>query len=203
MNLTVGDHAEKDKVEKSDANNRQTSMRTALKTDDSPTKDEIEATQMSWSVATGGVYLHSHISCSLAKLGFSNPTPVQASTLSASILGKRDIAAAAPTGSGKTLAYLIPILQFFLEDMDSDLNSDEVIYEWDSKHKMPLTALILCPTRELALQVCQEFDKLSRKAVPCGTIVGGLSEEKQKRILDVKRPPVLVATPGRLWSLVS
>jgi len=170
--------------------------------DANPTQDKIDETQTSWAATSGGVYLHNHICCSLAKLGFSYPTPIQASTLSASILGKRDIAGAAPTGSGKTLAYLIPILQFFLEERDL-LNTNEMDKRNNNQRFWPLTALILCPTRELALQVSQEFEKLSRRAVSCGNLVGGLSEEKQKRILDVKRPPILVATPGRLWSLVS
>jgi hypothetical protein len=157
-------------------------------------QEKMELVQTSWAVGTGGAYLHPHICYSLAKLGFSHPTPIQASTLAASILGKRDIAGAAPTGSGKTMAYCIPILQFFLENNNMENNNSI---------ESALTALILCPTRELALQVTTEFDKLSRKLVYCGSIVGGLAEEKQKRILDVKRPPVLVATPGRLWSLVS
>jgi hypothetical protein len=63
------------------------------------------------------------------------------------------------------------------------------------------------------MQVSKEFSKLidwsreinesSRSLIKCGTLVGGLSEQKQKRVLDLKRPPVLVATPGRLWDLVS
>jgi superfamily II DNA/RNA helicase len=73
-----------------------------------------------------------------------------------------------------------------------------------------LTALVLCPTRELAMQVSNEYSKLVKSTahdsyhnrIKCGSIVGGLSEQKQKRILNAKRPPVLVATPGRLWDLV-
>ena len=61
------------------------------------------------------------------------------------------------------------------------------------------------------MQVSMEFSKLIqatsdvnlKSLIRCGTIVGGLSEQKQKRVLDVKRPPVLVGTPGRLWDLVS
>lgn len=74
-----------------------------------------------------------------------------------------------------------------------------------------LIAMILCPTRELALQVSNEYSKLVistidepyHNRIKCGSIVGGLSEHKQKRVLDVKKPPVLVGTPGRLWDLVS
>lgn len=48
-----------------------------------------------------------------------------------------------------------------------------------------------------------ENEVSNQSTVKCGLIVGGLAEQKQKRVLDVKRPPVLVATPGRLWDLVS
>ena len=53
------------------------------------------------------------------------------------------------------------------------------------------------------MQVTNEFDVVSQKKVGCNFIVGGLSEHKQKRVLKVNRPPILVATPGRLWELVS
>ncbi len=73
-----------------------------------------------------------------------------------------------------------------------------------------LVALILCPTRELAMQVSNEYSKLVKSTsgepyfsrIKCGSIVGGLAEQKQKRVLNVNRPPVLVGTPGRLWDLV-
>ena len=128
--------------------------------------------------------------------------PIQASTLAASILGKRDIVGAAPTGSGKTLSYALPILQWLYTDREE---REEKLEQY------PLVALILCPTRELAMQVSNEFTKLIHESevtgsgpkIQCGTIVGGLAEQKQKRVLDFKRPPILVGTPGRLWELVS
>ena len=97
------------------------------------------------------------------------------------------------------MSYLLPILHTLLTEEEE---SQEI-------KRYPLTALILCPTRELAMQVSQEFAKLignasdDKSLIKCGTIVGGLSEQKQKRVLNQKRPPVLVATPGRLWDLVS
>ena len=54
---------------------------------------------MPWSIATGGVYLHPNLCQSLFRLGFTSPTPIQSSTLAASILGQRDVVGAAPTGS--------------------------------------------------------------------------------------------------------
>lgn len=99
------------------------------------------------------------------------------------------------------MSYLLPILHTLLTEEEEE-SSNETIKRY------PLTALILCPTRELAMQVSQEFAKLIGNAsteslIKCGTIVGGLAEQKQKRVLNQKRPPVLVATPGRLWDLVS
>ena len=67
---------------------------------------------------------------------------------------------------------------------------------------VPLEALILCPTRELALQVSDELSIASHGTVAVATIVGGLAEVKQARVLS-RKPPVVVGTPGRLWGLVS
>ena len=68
------------------------------------TKEQMDNIRVSWSVATGGVYLHPNICASLYRLGFTGPTPIQSSTLAASILGQRDVVGAAPTGS---VSYLI------------------------------------------------------------------------------------------------
>ncbi len=168
-------------------------------------QDDISRIQSSWATGTGGVYFHEKICASLHQLQFESPTPIQASTLAASILGQRDIVGAAPTGSGKTLSYLLPILQYLLSTEDKEISIAQ------PPPKSKLTALILCPTRELALQVSNEYSKLVSSTVnepyynriKCGSIVGGLSEQKQKRVIDEKRPPVLVGTPGRLWDLVS
>ena len=170
------------------------------------TESQITTLQTNWCVATGGVYLHPNICASLHTSQFHTPMPIQASTLAASILGKRDIVGSAPTGSGKTLSYVLPILQWIYTEREE---RTEIIQQY------PLIALILCPTRELAMQVSNEFSKLvqgdhsnglgvvrGEPKIQCGTIVGGLAEQKQKRVLDVKRPPVLVGTPGRLWELV-
>ena len=148
---------------------------------------EMSALQDSWMTATGGVALQKQICESLVKQGFQTPTPIQAATLPAAILGRRNIVGAAATGSGKTLAYLIPILQYLLER-----GSDE---------SLPLQALILAPTRELALQVADECEKLMPKTT--ATIVGGLAPHKQARILDKRKPPIVIGTPGRLWQMVS
>jgi len=162
---------------------------TSTKTNDTtPDSSKVERMQTSWMMATGGVELHPTLCTSLLQQNFWTPTPIQSATLPAAIMGRRNVVGAAPTGSGKTLAYLLPILQTLLSQQDDALRS--------------LQALILTPTRELALQVSKECDKLVGKKY-CATIVGGLALQKQQRILEKNRPPILVATPGRLWDLVS
>jgi len=121
----------------------------------------------------------------LGKRGFSHPTPIQNACLHAALAGK-DVVGAAETGSGKTLAFGLPIL--------SKLHTREE----DS-----LYAMIILPTRELANQVQQHMDEIinfagMRKSTCC--LVGGMSVEKQNRILD-RKPPIVIGTPGRVAAL--
>lgn len=183
----------------------QSSKKSDAETDSS--KDDEAAVarlQTTWSISAPGVTLHDTLSRGLHSLEYSYPTPIQASTLPAAILGRRDIVGAAPTGSGKTLSYGLPILQYLLDERDASTSRSGGVATSESKReRLPLQALILTPTRELALQVTSELQKVSCNAVKIGTIVGGFAEVKQQRTLNKVRPPVLVATPGRLWELVS
>ena len=115
----------------------------------------------------------------LTNMGFQDLTPIQEETLSP-ILSGRDLLARAETGSGKTAACGIPLVQM----IDPSVNA--------------IQALILVPTRELALQYVEEIDKISKftDVVPFA-IFGGFSMEIQKAKL-ADRVHVLVATPGRL-----
>jgi ATP-dependent RNA helicase RhlE len=117
----------------------------------------------------------------LAQFHFTTPTPVQASAIPPALEGK-DILATAQTGTGKTLAFLIPVL----ERLAASASARQV------------SALILVPTRELAMQVHEEYEKLrERKTPPAGLIIGGMSEQRQIQAVR-KGASVLVATPGRL-----
>jgi len=173
--------------------------------------EEVDSLQNSWSTVTSGVYLHKKICEYLHEMKFNHPTPIQASTLAAAVLGHRDVVGAAPTGSGKTLSYLIPIVQYLLTSEDEHNDQNVVDQTIVKRPFRKLTAMILCPTRELTMQVSREYCKLISpnagepyyNRIKCGTIVGGLAEQKQKRVLDQKRPPVLICTPGRLWDLMS
>jgi ATP-dependent RNA helicase DDX24/MAK5 len=179
--------------------------------DTSNQEDQLAITQLqtTWSISAPGVSLHNTLCKGLHTLNYTYPTPIQSSTLPAAILGRRDIVGAAPTGSGKTLSYGLPILQHLLDTIDAnaaDVAEDSGASSSNQskkQEKLPLQALILTPTRELAIQVTDELQKVCCKSIPIGTIVGGFAEVKQRRTLEKVRPPILVGTPGRLWELMS
>lgn len=162
-------------------------------------QQQAQAMQDAWLMQTGGVSLDLAICEALVLQSFWTPTPIQAATLPAAILGRRNVVGAAPTGSGKTLAFLLPVAQFLLQKQESMHINDEATKD-DS-----LQALIVTPTRELALQIHREAVSLLSSSIKknsgCGVLVGGLAHAKQSRVL-ASRPPILVATPGRLWELV-
>lgn len=127
----------------------------------------------------------------LAAQGFGNPTPIQADVIPAALLQRRDILAAAETGSGKTLAFGIPVVAQLMFKQEQGQLEDK------------LYALIITPTRELALQVKTHIKNIAQNSgIKVAAIVGGLAAVKQHRILATK-PEIVVATPGRLWDLMS
>ena len=116
----------------------------------------------------------------LSSAHFSTPTPVQAAAIPHALEGK-DVLATAQTGTGKTLAFLIPVMERLL------------------RRKSPgIAALVLVPTRELAMQVVDQYNALRGKQLsPAALVVGGLSETQQLHVIR-KGPGLVVATPGRL-----
>jgi ATP-dependent RNA helicase DeaD len=115
----------------------------------------------------------------LQQMGITEPTPIQAKAIPVAMVGK-DLVAQAQTGTGKTLAFLLPIM----ENIDPG--------------EPHVQALIVTPTRELALQIAKEAKKLGdRLAVNVLSLYGGHTLEKQ--INQLKRPThIVVGTPGRL-----
>ncbi len=117
----------------------------------------------------------------IAAQGFVTPTPIQAQAIPPALLGQ-DVVATAQTGTGKTLAFALPILE--------------------SLSSKPLTpgpqALILSPTRELALQIHETFMLLSPgTGIKAAVVVGGMSEAGQLKSIR-HGAQVIIATPGRL-----
>src|SRR5271166_587304 len=116
----------------------------------------------------------------ISSTGFSAPTPVQAAAIPPALEGK-DVLATAQTGTGKTLAFLIPVIERLLQ-----LN------------KPGIAALVLVPTRELAMQVLDQYNALRGKQLAAAAlVVGGLAEGQQLRAIR-NGASVIVATPGRL-----
>lgn len=120
--------------------------------------------------------------------GYHTPTPIQAQSIPL-ILQKKDILACAQTGTGKTAAFSLPIINF-LSQRDSDLPKGH-----------PL-ALIVCPTRELAIQIAENVSVYASKTrLRHSVVFGGVSLNNQ--IADLrKKPEILIATPGRLLDLI-
>jgi ATP-dependent RNA helicase RhlE len=116
----------------------------------------------------------------LASAGFTTPTKVQEAAIPKALEGK-DVLATAQTGTGKTLAFLVPIAEHLL------------------KHETPgVAALVLLPTRELAMQVADVWDTIRGKRLrPAALVVGGLAEGTQLNALR-HGARLIVATPGRL-----
>ncbi len=124
--------------------------------------------------------LSENILKALEKKGYGWPTRIQAEAIPP-FLEWRDVIAKAPTGTGKTFAFGIPMIEHI------DAESDD------------LQGLILAPTRELAIQICDEMRSLLEftRSVRIAVVYGGAKIETQIKQLQ-KKPQIIVATPGRL-----
>ncbi len=119
----------------------------------------------------------------LSTIGFAEPTEIQSKAIGPMLAG-RDVMASAQTGSGKTAAYVLPLIDRL------------------GKRDKRCRALILVPTRELALQVRAEFERFGANAqLKTCVLYGGTGYGKQTRELQAK-PDVIVATPGRLLDFI-
>ena len=119
----------------------------------------------------------------LSKKGYETPTPIQALTIPALLNGEKDIIGQAQTGTGKTAAFSLPILERF-------------------ESSKSIQAIVLAPTRELALQVAEEMNSLaSGKKIRITPVYGGQSIEFQIKQLK-KGTDIIVGTPGRVMDLM-
>lgn len=125
----------------------------------------------------------------LKEENYTAPTPIQAQAIPHLLKG-RDILASAQTGTGKTAAFAIPILQQLAQDPTPH------------KGNRPIRALILTPTRELALQIGESMSVYGRFTGVKNTVIfGGVNQQKQTEALR-RGVDILVATPGRLLDLM-
>ncbi|WP_297092124.1 DEAD/DEAH box helicase [uncultured Draconibacterium sp.] len=129
--------------------------------------------------------LKAEILSAIQELGFENPTPVQEKTIPFLLESDQDMVALAQTGTGKTAAFGLPIVQQF-----------------DSSVKAP-QALILSPTRELALQIANDLQNFSKNinGAKIATLYGGSDIRKQITALE-KGAQIVVGTPGRTLDLI-
>jgi ATP-dependent RNA helicase RhlE len=129
--------------------------------------------------------LSSALQQKLAAAQFINLTPIQERALPSALEG-RDVIGTAQTGTGKTLAFLIPII--------------ETLQRERARQTM---ALVLLPTRELAMQVHEQYEQLRTKTLPkAALVIGGVSEKAQIQSLRAGSA-LVIATPGRLQDLMS
>jgi len=138
-------------------------------------------------VAFNELPLPDEILRAVGDLGFANCTPIQGRVLRFTLAG-HDAIGRAQTGTGKTAAFLITVIADLLKnppDMDRCLGEPR--------------ALVLAPTRELAIQIASDAEALGKYAgLNVVTLMGGMDYEKQRRQLANKPVDIVVATPGRL-----
>lgn len=130
--------------------------------------------------------LRDDVKQAVAELGFTTPTPVQAQTIPAILDSDRDLVALARTGTGKTAGFGLPVVN----DIDTDINA--------------VQALILCPTRELCLQISRDLTDFARfrKGVNVVAVYGGASAGDQIRSIR-NGGNIVVGTPGRTLDLIN
>jgi superfamily II DNA/RNA helicase len=118
----------------------------------------------------------------VADAGYNTPTPIQAQAIPIVLMG-RDVLGTAQTGTGKTAGFTLPLI--------------DILAGGRARARMP-RALILEPTRELADQVAQSFDKYGKNSpLSMALLIGGVNYTEQEKLLD-RGVDVLIATPGRL-----
>ncbi|SHH83158.1 DEAD/DEAH box helicase [Cognatishimia maritima] len=118
----------------------------------------------------------------VAEAGYESPTPIQAGAIPPALEGK-DVLGIAQTGTGKTASFTLPMISLLARGR--------------ARARMP-RSLVLCPTRELAAQVAENFDAYTKHLkLTKALLIGGVSFKEQEAIID-KGVDVLIATPGRL-----
>jgi superfamily II DNA/RNA helicase len=141
-------------------------------------------------ISFGDLGLGDNICRQLAQLGAASPFPIQAATIPIILTG-RDVLGRGRTGSGKTIAFGAPLVERLLADGPTG-----------RKQGRPARALIMAPTRELAMQIDRTVQPIARSVgLFTTTIYGGVPQHKQ--VLSLRKGvDIIIATPGRLEDLV-
>lgn len=127
----------------------------------------------------------------LEQEGYTSPTPIQSQAIP-HVLAGRDVLGCAQTGTGKTAAFSLPLIQRLMQSP----------VDKSARGPMRARALILSPTRELAVQIAESIETYGRDSgLTCTTIYGGVSQFHQERALR-RGVDIIVATPGRLQDLM-
>ncbi|PIR20701.1 MAG: DEAD/DEAH box helicase [Deltaproteobacteria bacterium CG11_big_fil_rev_8_21_14_0_20_47_16] len=146
-------------------------------------KPHVEAQPLETTPATfDDLGLAPDILKAIKHVGYTHPTPVQQKAIPAAVSGK-DLIACAQTGTGKTAAFCLPMAQRLT-------------------HGKGVRGLVLCPTREIALQTKAFLDQFGKSHhLRAAVFIGGVKMGPQIQAIR-KHPDIIIATPGRLWDLV-
>ena len=122
------------------------------------------------------------VQSAITDAGYENPTPIQAQAIPPALMGK-DVLGIAQTGTGKTASFTLPMIS--------------ILAKGRAKARMP-RSLVLCPTRELAAQVAENFEIYAKNVkLTMALLIGGVSFKDQEKLIN-RGVDVLIATPGRL-----
>ena len=147
---------------------------------ENPQEESVEVKEEANKVTFADLGLKSELLDNLSKLGFEHPTEIQEKAIPEVLGGSKDVLGIAQTGTGKTAAFGLPMLNML-----------------DLKNK-DIQGLVVAPTRELAIQITDELNRLKGKLrCSIATVYGGQSYDVQFRKLRDK-PAIVVGTPGRL-----
>ncbi|MDB5958995.1 MAG: box helicase, partial [Massilia sp.] len=131
--------------------------------------------------------LDARIQRALLDQGYTIPTPIQAQAIPIVLQG-RDVMGAAQTGTGKTAGFSLPIIQLLLAHANPSM----------SPARHPVRALILTPTRELAVQVAENVKAYAKHTPLRSTVVFGGMDMKPQTVILRGGVEIVIATPGRL-----
>jgi superfamily II DNA/RNA helicase len=183
--LADADEASDDEADEDDPEEADPDEEEDAEDEDGPTEEDEALAEEAAKTTFADLGLSEPILRAVTEAGYLYPTPIQEQAIPVVLMG-RDVLGCAQTGTGKTAGFTLPML--------------DILAGSRAKARMP-RSLILEPTRELALQVAENFVKYGRHlSLTHALLIGGESMEEQKAVLE-KGVDVLIATPGRLLDL--